>query len=293
MSTPTFRLWLATTRPKTLPAAAAPVLVGTALAAQAGAFHAPSALAALAFALLIQIGTNFANDYFDHHQGADTDARQGPRRALQQGAVSASTMGRVTAATFALAALVSLYLLARAGWSLAVVAALSIFCGVWYTAGKKSLAYLGIADLFVVVFFGPVAVAGTYLAQTRVFDWTPVLAGLSTGLIATGLLVINNLRDVDEDRAAAKRTLAVRFGRTFVRAEYTAVLFLAVLIPSLLVGRGMLPPGVLITGFVWVLALPTLKGVWTRTGAALNPLLGATGRLLLLFTALFCGGLWL
>jgi 1,4-dihydroxy-2-naphthoate octaprenyltransferase len=287
------RVWWATTRPKTLPAAAAPVLLGTALAAQAGGFHAPSALAALAFALLIQIGTNFANDYFDHRQGGDTASRQGPRRALHLGQVSLRGMGWATTAVFTAAAGVGGVLLWRAGMAFAVVIALSILCGIFYTAGRKSLAYLGIADLFVVIFFGPVAVAGTHYAQTLRFDWTPILLGLSPGLIATGLLAINNLRDVEEDRGSGKRTPAVRFGRAFVRWEYTLALFIAALLPALLVWTGRLPAPTLLASLTWLAALPTVRGVWRHTeGAQLNPLLGATGRLLLLFVALVATGLW-
>jgi 1,4-dihydroxy-2-naphthoate octaprenyltransferase len=202
-------------------------------------------------------------------------------------------MWRATIAVFLLAALASLYLLSRAGWALGVITVLSILCGIGYTAGKKSLAYLGIADLFVVVFFGPVAVAGTHLVQARAFSWIPVLAGLSPGLIATGLLIINNLRDVEEDRLANKRTPAVRFGRTFVRVEYTVVMFLAAVIPALLVWRKSLPMPVLLTGLFWLAALPVIRKAWMLEGPALNALMGSTGRLLLLFVALFCAGLWL
>ncbi|MEL7267761.1 MAG: 1,4-dihydroxy-2-naphthoate octaprenyltransferase, partial [Planctomycetota bacterium] len=215
--------WLLAARPKTLIAALSPVAMATAMAIADGGVH----MLALAFALIgaisVQIGTNFCNDYCDFFQGADTDDRKGPTRAVQAGLISPRAMLIATILMFLITAIATCALAMRAGWPFLVIGALSILFGVLYTAGKYSLAYQGLGDPFVLVFFGPVAVAGTYYVQT--LQWNNLgavaIAGLAPGLIATGLLVVNNLRDIDEDRAASKRTLAVRYGATFSRVQYT------------------------------------------------------------------------
>ena len=285
-----WKIWLATTRPKTLFAAFAPVCMGAAMAAVDGPMAWRILMLTFATAVAIQIGTNFCNDLFDHHQGADTDARQGPRRGLQSGRISPRSMMWATVLTFGAAAGFSVLLFLRGGMPIFWIALASILSGVFYTAGRRSLAYTGLADLFVIVFFGPVAVAGTYYLQ-HPEGWPPpavLLVGLGPGLIATGLLTVNNLRDVEEDRANRKRTLAVRFGPAFSRWEYTVCLVSALLLPPLvaLSARGN-----------WrVLALwiffPEVIGMIRRvfrgsTGAELNPVLGDTGKLLLLYAVLF------
>ncbi|MCC5843148.1 MAG: 1,4-dihydroxy-2-naphthoate polyprenyltransferase [Verrucomicrobia bacterium] len=285
-----WRVWLETTRPKTLFAALAPVLMGAALARADGVFHFPVLLATLSVAVLIQIGTNFCNDVYDHRQGADTDRREGPRRGLQTGVISHRAMVTATVAVFALAALISLALVRRGGMPIVWLAAASILSGVFYTAGRYSLAYTGLADLFVIVFFGPVAVAGTYYLQLP-FGWPPpevFVVGLGPGLIATSLLAVNNLRDVDEDRGNAKKTLAVRFGRKFSRMEYKACMLLALMLPpaaAALTGRSLL------VFALWILfpeARKLFKQVETgTTGKELNPVLGGTGRFLFQYALLF------
>jgi 1,4-dihydroxy-2-naphthoate octaprenyltransferase len=195
-----------------------------------------------------------------------------------------------TIVMFAITGMASWLLYLRAGWPFLVLGVFSILFGVLYTAGRFSLAYLGIADPFVLFFFGPVAVAGTHYVQSLQFDWAAVIAGLGPGLIATGLLVVNNLRDIDEDREANKRTLAVRFGAAFSRYQYTACVVLAAMIPLVFVA---------ITGQWWCAlaslviapgALVIFK-VWRNDGVALRPYLGMTAGLLLLYTGLFCAGL--
>lgn len=290
------RHWLEATRPKTLPAAAAPVGLGAAFAVDGGVFHWPSVVAALAGAILIQIGTNFANDYFDFRKGADTNARLGPRRATAAGLVTPGQMKFAFITTFALAAVVGTYLIGRAGWPLVVVGVLSIASGILYTGGPKPLGYLGLGDIFVLVFFGPVAVAGTVFVQapdvSLMLLSRAALVGLAPGALATAILVVNNLRDVSTDVLANKRTLAVRFGASFVRVEYACALVVAFWVPTSLA----------ITGDDLWLLLPLLASplgvvflvqVRARDGAALNPLLGRTGALLMLHSALFALGLCL
>lgn len=285
-----FSLWLRTTRPKTLFAALAPVVMGATLARADGRMHFPTLGWTLLAAVLIQIGTNFCNDLFDHLQGADTEKRQGPRRILHSGRISTRGMAIATALCFLGAACVSLILFQRGGTPILWIAAASILSGIFYTAGRKSLAYTGLADLFVIVFFGPVAVAGTYYLQIP-HGWPPLevlVLGLAPGLIATGLLTVNNLRDVDEDRGNNKRTLAVRFGPAFSRWEYRVCLWLALLLPpvaAVLTGRSLL------VFAIWVL-IPELKRLDQRvqtgsTGAELNPVLAGTGRFLFQYALLF------
>ncbi len=212
--------WLLAIRPKTLPAAMGPVLVGSALAFQAGHFQWIPALLCLCFALLIQIGTNFANDYYDFIKGADTDERQGPMRMTASGLIPLRRMRLMTAGVFFVAFLVGLGLLPYGGWWLVAVGVLSIFLGYGYTAGPFPLAYLGLGEPFVMIFFGWVAVGCTYWVQAGDFSAVVFLAGTGVGALSTNLLVVNNHRDVETDIKANKRTLAVRFGRGFSCLEY-------------------------------------------------------------------------
>lgn len=282
--------WVLAARPKTLLASLSPVAIGTALAIEGNQFHAPSMVAALIGALSIQIGTNFCNDCFDYFQGADTPDRKGPTRAVQAGLISPNAMLRATVVAFAVSIVVTFYLWSRAGWPFLLIGVLSVLFGVLYTAGRNSLAYLGLGDPFVLVFFGPVAVAGTYYVQALNFDGRAVLAGVAPGLIAVGLLVVNNLRDVEEDRIAGKRTLAVRFGRTFSRVQYTVCILVAAAIPLTMWLCGF-PIGALAACAVVVPGAFVTVEVWRREGTGLRPCLGMTAGLLLLYTILFCGGL--
>ena len=282
--------WILAARPKTLLAAFAPVTIGATLALNDGQFQLWPMLGALLCAISVQIGTNFCNDYCDFFQGADTDDRKGPTRAVQSGLISARSMLIATILMFAITGVASWLLYLRAGWPFLVLGVISILFGVLYTAGRFSLAYLGIADPFVLFFFGPVAVAVTHYVQSLQFDWSAVIAGLGPGLIATGLLVVNNLRDIDEDRAANKRTLAVRFGSAFSRYQYAACIVLAASIPVVFgatTGQwwSMLASLVIVPG-----AFVILK-VWRNDGFALRPYLSMTAGLLLLYTVLFCAGL--
>ncbi|MCA1554975.1 MAG: 1,4-dihydroxy-2-naphthoate polyprenyltransferase, partial [Chloroflexi bacterium] len=213
-----WRAWLIASRPRTLPAAIVPVLVGSALAFSRGMFSVPLCFATLAVSLLLQIGANFANDVFDFMKGADV-ARRGPMRVTQSGLLSARQMLVSMGVIFALAALVGLYLVAAAGWQLLVLGALAILSALAYTGGPFPLGYHGLGDLFVFIFFGLVGVMGTYYIQTGEFDLVALMAAIAVGLLVTNILVVNNLRDIETDRAAGKRTLAVRLGERATRIQ--------------------------------------------------------------------------
>jgi 1,4-dihydroxy-2-naphthoate octaprenyltransferase len=284
--------WLLAARPKTLPAAAAPVLVGVAVAWAEGAFVVLPALAALFGALLIQIGTNFANDYFDFVQGADTAERIGPTRAVAAGLVSPAAMKRGFVVAFGLAFLVGITLVIRGGWPIVAIGLASIASGVAYTAGKHSLAYLGLGDIFAFVFFGPVAVAGTHYVQALRWSEKALLASIPIGCLVVAILVVNNVRDVDTDRAAGKRTLPARFGRGFGRVEYFVLLLAAYSLPIVFLATGRTGWPALLPLATLPLALGPLRAVLTTTdGPALNRALGQTARLLAAFGLLWAVGL--
>ena len=284
-------IWIQASRPKTLWAAIAPVIMGTALAIADGKAHPLAAVACLLGAIAIQIGTNFANDYYDFARGTDTVERLGPTRVTQAGLVTPRSMKLAIAIAFGLAFMVGCYLVWRGGWPLVVIGLLSILCGILYTAGPYPLAYNGLGELFVLLFFGPVAVGGTFYVQALTVHSSVILAGLTPGLLSVAILIVNNLRDIDQDRVGLKRTLAVRFGRTFSRIEYLLSLVFAVLIPAVMAITGYLPKFTLLTLAILPLAMPVLRNVFTKSdGPSLNNCLAATGKLLLAFSILFSVG---
>ena len=290
MSATRWQIWRDATRPRTLPAAVAPVLVGSALAWRDGRFAPAAAGLCLAFALLVQIGTNFANDYYDFVRGADNAARIGPRRAVAAGLVAPATMHLVMWLTFAVAFLVGLTLIRWGGpWLLAVGVA-SIVCGVAYTGGPWPLGYHGLGDVFVFVFFGLVAVGTTYFVQTGRVTAGVVLAAVPVGLLAANILVVNNYRDADTDAAAGKRTLVVRLGRRFARVQFGAALAVALAVPAVFFARGhrawcLLP--LALAPVAWAHARRLCE---SKTPSALIALLGDTGKLLALYAALAAAG---
>lgn len=283
--------WVQACRPATLTAAASPVLVGTAVAAAVGGVHWPAALAALFGAMAIQVGTNLANDVFDFKKGADTDERLGPTRAVQAGWLSAGAVTAGMVVAFALATLAGLYLVWVAGWPVVVIGVLSILSGVGYTAGPAPLAYVGAADVFVMVFFGGVAVAGTTYVQTLTLEPLALACAVPVGALATAVLVVNNLRDRDQDREAHKRTLVVRFGASFGQWEYRTLLAAAYATPIVLVAGGVVGPWAMLPLITAPLAVAQLRQVANRRGRALNANLAGTARLLLVFSMLLAGGL--
>ena len=285
--------WILAIRPKTLPAAIAPVVIGTAMAFGDGLFHGPAALMALSAALCIQIGTNLANDYFDFKKGADTSDRKGPIRVTQAGLIKPPVVFWASMVFFALAALSSIYLIHRAGLCILIIAVASIISGIFYTAGPKPLGYLGLGDIFVLFFFGPVAVAGTYFTQALEINWAVVVAGLAPGFLSMAILAVNNLRDIDTDRRAGKLTLAVRFGRSFAMSEYLFCIIAATLIPFAVVLITGDHQGIALASLVGFCAIPSVKAAFTHLdGAGLNRVLGHTGGLLLIYSVVFSIG-WL
>ncbi|MEO0606048.1 MAG: 1,4-dihydroxy-2-naphthoate polyprenyltransferase [Myxococcota bacterium] len=281
-------IWVEAARPRTLGAAFAPVFVGACLAYADGVLDPLVVAACLMGAVSIQIGTNFANDYFDFLKGADTEDRVGPVRATAAGWVTPAQMRLATVLAFLTLVPSAVVLVAAAGWPLVVIGVLSVLCGVAYTGGPYPLAYLGLGDAFVLVFFGPVAVGGTYFAQSLTVTPQVLVAGLMPGLIATALLAVNNLRDVHTDRVADKRTLAVRFGETFAKLEIAVCLFVPiVVIPVALVVDAGGHYGALASLLAVVPAISITRRAFTEEGRALIPVLEDIGKTLLLQSVLF------
>lgn len=283
--------WYLAIRPKTLWAAISPVIIGTAMAYGEGKLHLLSAVLAGIAAVLIQIGTNFANDYFDFIHGADQKDRLGPTRVTQAGLVKPQTMRRATILVFTLAFIVGIYLMWRGGWPILTIGILSILFGVLYTAGPYPLGYNGLGDIFVLIFFGIVAVGGTYYVQALEINYLVLLAGISPGLFSMAILTVNNLRDVKSDMRSGKLTLAVRFGENFARWEYLASVLIACLIPILLFFLTDSHLYALAASFVFVAAIPSIKTVFEqKPGVIFNQVLGTTGKLLLLYSLMFSLG---
>jgi 1,4-dihydroxy-2-naphthoate octaprenyltransferase len=288
-----FRIWLMAARPRTLPAAIAPVLVGTACA-----YYFVEDIRCLAFAaalvgsILIQIGTNLANDYSDAKRGADTADRLGPVRVTSAGLIAPKRVLRATWIAFGLAALTGIYLATVAGPVIIVVGVLSIAAGVLYTGGPRPYGYAGMGELFVFLFFGLVAVNGSYYVQLEELDALPLALSISVGFLSTAILVVNNIRDLETDRRAGKRTLAVRLGREQTRTLYLALLAGAFVLVPFAVACCDAPALALISIGAAPLAVAPLKAVRTRTdGPALNGALAGTGMLLGAFSVLLSVGL--
>src|SRR5690348_65964 len=220
------RIWVMAARLRTLPAAIAPVLVGTSLAGTEGRFRVGAFIAALLGAIFIQVGTNLSNDYSDARRGADTEDRLGPVRVTAGGLVPPRQVLVGTYVAFGVAVAAGAYLTAVAGWQLLLVGAASIAAGVLYTGGPKPYGYEGLGELFVFLFFGVVAVVGSYFVQVEELEWEAFALSVPVGLLASAILVVNNVRDIDTDRRAGKRTLAVKLGRASTRRLFTGMLLL-------------------------------------------------------------------
>ena len=286
-----FSIWVGAARPRTLPAAFAPVVVGTALAWHDGTFNAAAAALCLGFSVLIQIGTNFANDYYDFMRGADTRDRVGPRRAVAAGLIPPATMKRAMIAVFASAFAVGLGLVAWGGPWLIAIGVASILCGIVYTGGPWPLAYHGLGDVFVFLFFGLVAVGGTYFVQAGRLTLDALLAGAAIGTLAANILVVNNYRDVETDARAGKRTLVVQLGRRAARVQFALSQGVALAMPLLFLARGFDPWCLLplvLAPVAWTHARRLREG---RTPGEMIALLGATGKLLAAYALLFGAGL--
>jgi 1,4-dihydroxy-2-naphthoate polyprenyltransferase len=291
---PTSRLgvWLHAFRIPTLSAALVPVLVGSVVAFRHGAFHPVAAVAAMVGALAIQIGTNLANDLFDYRKGADPPERIGPPRVLPMGWLTPSEVRTGIVAAFGTAVVAGSYLVALRGWPVLAIGVASIAAGLAYTAGPWALAYTGLGDAFVFLFFGFVAVLGTYFVQAGTLDPEAVLAAIPIGALATAILVVNNLRDIDTDRVARKRTLAVLLGRRAARAEFATLLGAAFLVPMALWAQGLRSAWILLPLGAASLAARTLQTVFEHEdGPSLNGALIDAAQLHLLFGLLFAAGI--
>jgi 1,4-dihydroxy-2-naphthoate polyprenyltransferase len=286
------RAWLLACRPATLTVAVVPVLIGTVIAWKLGGLRVGPALAALLGALLIQIGTNLANDVFDYEKGADGGDRLGPVRAAQAGLLTPGQMRAGMIVSFGLAVIAGIYLVSVAGAAIVIVGIASVASGIAYTGGPWPLGYNGLGDLFVFVFFGLVAVCCTAFVQLGAVPPLSIAAAVPIGSIATAVLVVNNVRDHTTDRRAGKRTLVVRFGRAFGVVEYRALLAIAYAAPVAIAAAGMSSLWVLLPWITAPLGL-RLAGTLGREqgGPALNDCLARTAQLLLLFGLLLTIGL--
>ena len=284
------RLWLVASRPRTLPAAVAPVLVGTALAGSEGVFKPLRFACALLGSIFIQIGTNLANDYSDARRGADTEDRLGPVRVTAGGLMPPRQVLVGTYVAFGIAVAAGAYLIAIAGWELLLVGLASILAGVLYTGGPRPYGYEGLGEVFVFLFFGVVAVVGSYFVQTEELRWEAFALSVPVGLLSAAILVVNNVRDIDTDRRAGKRTVAVKLGGDRGRRLFAAMLAVALLSPvAIAVGAELW------WSLLALAALPLAPPLWrmvsTRTdGPSLNAALAGTGRLLAVFSLLLAVG---
>jgi 1,4-dihydroxy-2-naphthoate polyprenyltransferase len=288
------RIWLMAARPRTLPAAIAPVLVGTALAMTVVDLRVGGFVAALLGAILIQVGTNLSNDYSDARRGADTEDRLGPVRVTAGGLVPPKRVLVATYVTFALAVLCGVYLVYLAGPILLAIGAASILAGVLYTGGPRPYGYEGLGEVFVFLFFGLVAVAGSYYVQTEEVSWEAFALAVPVGLLAAAILVVNNVRDLETDRRAGKRTLAVRLGRPRTRTVFGLMVYGAFLTAPIPWIAGSLSPWLLLPLVLLAPAVELVRMVRTHTdGPTLNDALGRTGLLQLGFCILLSVGLLL
>lgn len=283
--------WILASRPKTLLAAVVPVIIGSSLSYDVGKFHFFAALVALVCSILIQIATNFVNDLYDHLKGSDTKERVGPERALANGWISVNEMKLGIFITFALAFLLGLYLVYLGGWIILVIGILSIISGIAYTAGPYPLAYNGLGDIFVFIFFGVIGTVCTFYIQAHYVDPLIFWASIPVGALITNILVVNNFRDIDQDRAASKITLAVKFGKNFAVGQYIFLVLISYAVP-------------LIAFFIydkeWFILLPLIslplavrlvKMLFTLKGTQLNKTLELTAKFSAIFGLLFAIGI--
>ena len=291
ISTSALGAWILASRPRTLFAATAPVVVGTAIAIRDGGFALWPALAALFGALLLQVGSNLANDVFDYQRGADAADRVGPLRVTQAGLLTPAQVLRGMWIIFALSLIPGLYLAARGGWPVIAIGVSAIAAAILYTGGPLPYGYQGLGEIFVFVFFGVVAVSGTYYVQTGTLTWLVIAASIPIGLLTSAILGVNNLRDIGPDRAAGKITLAVRLGMRGARIEYLLLVGLAFAAPPALFAAGLASAWVMLAWLSVPLAKRQARIIVTQSGAALNNALAGTALLTFVFSLLFAAGL--
>jgi 1,4-dihydroxy-2-naphthoate octaprenyltransferase len=286
-----FQVWLLASRPKTLPAAFSPVIIGSAVAFAEHSFRFGPALAAFLGALLLQIGANLANDVFDYEKGADQHDRLGPMRVTQAGLLSPKDVKTGMWVTFALAAICGIYMTLVSGWFILLIGLLAILAAIAYTGGPFPYGYKGLGEIFVFIFFGFAAVCGTYYAQTNTISQLAVLSSIPVGLLIVAILVVNNVRDYESDKSANKKTLAVRFGLEWARQEFVSIVILAFVTVVLLSISDIATPWLLLTWLSLPLVFSTSSSVLNQRGKILNKTLASTGQLTLVFSLLYAVGL--
>lgn len=283
--------WILASRPKTLLAAVVPVIIGSSLAYDVGKFHFFAALIALICSILIQIATNFVNDLYDHLKGSDTKERVGPERALANGWISVKEMKLGIFVTFALSFLLGLYLVYLGGWIILVIGILSIISGIAYTAGPYPLAYNGLGDIFVFVFFGIIGTVCTFYIQAHYVDALIFWASIPVGALITNILVVNNFRDIEQDKAASKITLAVKFGKKFAIAQYIFLVLISYAVPLIAFFKFDKEWFILLPLISLPLAVRLIKMLFTLKGTELNKTLELTAKFSAIFGLLFAIGI--
>ncbi len=275
--------WILASRPRTLPAALVPVMVGSALAIYQGIFFPAYSIVALLCSILIQIGTNFTNDLYDYLKGTDTEERKGPLRVLASGLISVKEMKWGIFLVFFTAFLLGLYLVCSVGLMILWIGIFSIIAGLAYTAGPFPLAYNGLGDLFVFIFFGIVGTVGTYYLHAQQFTLLAFLISLPVGALITNILIVNNYRDIEEDKAAGKNTIAVLFGREFSRYEYVFFILISFFIPFLLHFKYDFNFWIFLPYITLPIAITLVKMIYALSGTKLNKTLELTAK----FSALY------
>jgi 1,4-dihydroxy-2-naphthoate octaprenyltransferase len=286
-----FQIWIIASRPKTLPAAVVPVMVGSALAINQGKFFPIYSIIALICSLLIQIGTNFTNDLFDYLKGADTEKRKGPLRVLSAGLISVQEMRKAIILLFVLTFILGLFLVYVTDWKILAIGIFSIIAGLAYTAGPFPLAYHGLGDLFVFIFFGIVGTMGTYYLHHLEFTTISLLVSLPVGALITNILIVNNYRDIEEDKQTGKNTLAVILGRKFSQFEFIFFLTLSFLIPMILYLNFNFSETILLPYLTFPLVFILIKMIYSYQGEQLNKTLEISAKFSALFGLLFSAGM--
>jgi len=286
-----WKIWLSAARPQTLPAAFIPVLLGVSLAWFHGSVHLPASLTALFCAMAIQIGTNFANDYFDYIKGADSEDRIGFRRATSSGLIKPEVMLIATKYTMIVAFIAGLYLVWIGGWIILLIGILSLIFGILYTGGPFPLGYNGLGDIFVFIFFGFVAVMGTYYINTLQWSVTAFWLSVPAGALCVNILVVNNLRDIDQDKVSGKRTLGVIFGETALKIEYFVMILIAYSVTPVLYIHYNFNEAIFFPLLGIPFALILVRSVWIISEKyLLNMLLERTAQFMILFGVLLSIG---
>jgi len=283
--------WLLAFRPKTLPAAIAPVIIGLSYAYHLGIFKPFITFCTLFASILIQIGTNLANDVYDFEKGTDTEERLGPKRVTQAGLLTPKQVKKAMIFTFLFALLIGCYLAWIGGWPIVIIGSFAILSGIAYTGGPFPLGYNGLGDFFVFIFFGIVAVPGTfYLQGGELFDSFAIILGIVMGLMADCILIVNNIRDADNDIKTGKRTLAVIFGKKASKIQYSIFAIIPYLFPFWIFHHAFPKLAFFIVLFSLPICLRNIFDIWKKSGASLNLVLANTARLQFVYTILLAIG---